>query len=64
VKPPLTPVLQYALITYRDELKQAEYRLTLLRDAERDVKNKKAEYEMAHERANSALAVLISECHA
>jgi len=63
VKPPLTPAQQAALVTYRDELKQAEYRLTLLREAERDLKNKKADYEIQHERAEAALQSLISECH-
>jgi len=63
VRPPLTPAQQHALVTYRDELKQAAYRLGLVRDAERDLKNKKEDYTLAHERAEAALAALISECH-
>ena len=53
-----------ALEAYAKELKQTQYRLTLLREAERDLKNKKADYEIAHERSESALAALISECRA
>jgi hypothetical protein len=63
MRPPLEPNIQAALVTYRDELKQAEYRLTLLREAERDLKNKNADYQAAVERMEAALAALISECH-
>jgi hypothetical protein len=63
MRPPLTPAQQHALVTYCDELKQAEYRLILLREAERDMKNKKSDYEMAHERSEAALVALIAECH-
>lgn len=54
---------QLALNIYVKELKQATYRLTLLREAERDLKNKKADYEIAHERAEAALAAVVAECH-
>ena len=60
----MTDAQRLALEAYAKELKQTQYRLTLLREAERDLKNKKADYEIAHERSESALASLISECGA
>ena len=60
----MTDAARLALDIYIKERKQAQYRLTLLREAERDLKNKKADYEIAHERTESALANLIAECDA
>lgn len=61
MRPVLTPEIQSALVTYMDERRQAAYRLTLVREAERDLKNKKEDYEIAHTRSESALASLIAE---
>lgn len=60
----MTDAARMALDIYIKERKQAQYRLTLLREAERDLKNKKADYEIAHERTEAALANLIAECDA
>ena len=62
MKPPLPPALQHALVTYTSERKQEQFRLTLLREAERDLKNKKADHETAYEKTQAALAVLLAEC--
>lgn len=59
----MTDGQRVALETYAKELKQAAYRLSLLREAERDLKNKKDDYEIAHERSEAALTALIAECH-
>src|SRR5689334_17650216 len=61
MRPPLTRGHQPALVTYCDELKQAECRLALVRDGERDEKNKKTDDESQHESAEAARKALVRE---
>jgi hypothetical protein len=62
MRPVLTPEQQVALVEYTAERRQLHYRLELLREAERDLRNKTVDYQIAQERTEQALSRLLAEC--
>ena len=62
MRPTLSPELQVLLVDYIAEKKQSDYRFTLWREADRDVKNKLADFEISSSRTIKALDDLIKAC--
>ena len=54
--------VQQALSTYIAAKRQVRYRRTLMAEAERDLKNKTTDFEIADEAAAAALSNLVAAC--
>jgi len=59
---PLSAELQALLAEYRDAAAQVKYRDQLIEEAQRDLRNKNEDYQIAKYKMEEALKALIEEC--